>query len=221
MEECRILDALNGIVLSGEVLLEQFHEAFLKRTKTALKHSGELRVFLDQLDILKGCDQRNEFSVAGLDILFQCLKQTNKNYPLAVRNALKELGYGKNEDELQLDEIITRLEPGEPEIADNMRATFCLIHRIMVDQETTSANGLRPLYQLSKIRPSEVPKCCSIMVTAFTLLQVRQSRLAYLEIGSRCDWKDEAPLEKYLSTIATLNELLWTYFCSAHIEFDR
>jgi len=40
--EHRILDALNGLVRSGELLLEQFHEAFMRRTKTKWEHLDQV-----------------------------------------------------------------------------------------------------------------------------------------------------------------------------------
>lgn len=42
LEERRILDALNGFVRSGELLLEQFHEAFMRRTKKKWEHQNQL-----------------------------------------------------------------------------------------------------------------------------------------------------------------------------------
>jgi len=175
MAEHRILDALNGLVRSGELLLEQFYEAFLRRTKTKWERDVEMRMYLQELDILQKQEPRNKFGDPGLDILFRFLKQTNKHYPLAVRNAIKDLGYGKKPEDLQLDDIIISLEPAELDIADNMRAILCLIYRIMADQDIAEVRELCPLYELSKIEPSHVPKCCSIMITAFTLFQVRRS----------------------------------------------
>lgn len=175
MTENRILDALNGIVRSGEVLLEQFHEAFVQRTTKKWEHSFEMRKFLHELDILRNQEERNKFGAQGLEILFKFLKHTDKHYPLAVRNAIQDLGYAKNpaEKELQLDDIINRLDPAEIEIEENMRATFCLIYRIMLDQSPEDVRKLCPLYELETIDTPNIPRCCSIMISTLTLLQVR------------------------------------------------
>ncbi|PVI04775.1 hypothetical protein DM02DRAFT_142337 [Periconia macrospinosa] len=102
LQEELLLDSLNGIVLSGDLLLEQFHELVMKRTYARFRDSGDFRIFLRELDVLQpqedGDEMPPEFDAEGVDVLFRFLAhpKIGKNFPVAVRNALKELGFPDN-----------------------------------------------------------------------------------------------------------------------------
>jgi ppGpp synthetase/RelA/SpoT-type nucleotidyltranferase len=127
IQEQRILDALNGIVLSGDLLLEQFHELVKARTYKRFAHVDELRGFLRALNILQVSKVPEAFLEGGLDVLLEFLKKKKKNYPQAVRLAIKDLGL---EDNPNLDQVMTRFRPQfTPQ--DSMILCICLIFHIL------------------------------------------------------------------------------------------
>jgi hypothetical protein len=156
VQEQRILDALNGLVQSGDLLLEQFHELVMKRTYAKFAHVDELAAFLRGLDVLQGPHKPRKFAGGGLDVLLAFLKSEGKNYPLAVRTAIKELGFPEDP---KLDDFMrTRFQPAfEPD--DSMLATICLIRHMLSDPYQGGGTDL-PLAK----------KCC-VMISAMTLLQ--------------------------------------------------
>lgn len=154
-QEERVLDALNGLVQSGDLLLEQFHDMVLKRTFTRFAHVHDFGIYLDNLDLLVSSEETRKFEEGPLDVLLEFLRLQDKDYPLAVRNAVKELGFS---DEPKLDDVVATFQPPfKPD--DSMTATLCLIYRMLPqltdDKKTESAPGRR----------------CRVMMNALTLLQ--------------------------------------------------
>lgn len=157
--ERAILDALNGLVLSGDLLLEQFHELVRERTYKPFNNVHELANFLSTLDLLlctRDCPKLD--GDLELGILLGFLKTQKKNYPLVVRNAIKELGFP---DEPTLDQVIQAFKPPGPRIKSSMCAMLCLIRNMVSDPPRTTPPGLYVPYS----------RKCRIMMKALYLLQ--------------------------------------------------
>ncbi|KAF2254768.1 hypothetical protein BU26DRAFT_559427 [Trematosphaeria pertusa] len=159
LQEELLLDSLNGLVLSGDLLLEQFHELVMKRTYTKFRHRDDFSSFLRGLDILQpqedSDNERPEFEVAALDVLLRFLTIIDQNYPLAVRNAIKELGFP---DEPKLETIMASLKPSfEP--AKGMLVTICLIYHLLPACSDDTKPEHPPAQQ------------CILMMNALSLLQ--------------------------------------------------
>lgn len=168
--EERILDALSGLVSSGDLLLEQFRELVTKRTYAKWGHRDELAIFLRQSDVLEKTEKKGKhehvvsyhdhFSSETSDILFRFLVKVNNNYPLAIRNALKDLGY-PHDPETKLREELRRFEPSlEPSKA--FLAPFCLISHFL-------RKGKHGETQLAG--EEDLAMKCRIMMDALILLQ--------------------------------------------------
>ena len=85
-EEHRLLDATNGLVQSGEVLLQQLQIAVETRV------SDQNEQFSDQYDLgsfLRGKMKLGKLSMDQLDILFQILKVCELDSPVQLPKALK------------------------------------------------------------------------------------------------------------------------------------
>lgn len=154
VQEERALDALNGLVQSGELLLEQFHEMVHKRTNTRWKHRDEFETYLREVDILQDLQEPLEFDPYGLEILLGLLIKEQKNYPLAVRAALKQLGFPDNP---RFDHIIAHFRP-RIEPIEGMVPVICLAHHVL------------PRYKQSEAELSS-SKQCSIMMNALHFIQ--------------------------------------------------
>lgn len=151
-EEERVLDALNGLVQSGDLLLHQFHELVQKRTYKRFTNVHELGLVLRSLDVLKDSKEPQRLIEGHLDVLFEFLHVQDKNYPIAVRNALKKLGYPK---EPWLD---ATFEP--PFDADrSMTATICLIREMIPKRSKGEEEQYAPA------------QLCVVMMRALKLLQ--------------------------------------------------
>jgi ppGpp synthetase/RelA/SpoT-type nucleotidyltranferase len=175
-QEERILDSLSGLVSSGDLLLEQFREIFDKRTYKRILYRDEFGTFLRDLDILEdpeleeGDEQQNSgycdhFGREGVDILFRFLVKRGQNYPLAVRNALKMLGYPENPDGT-LNEILNTFDP-TPTPPHGLLAPLCLIHHLLIEDDQKEKPG-GTVKIVEEFRPA---KQCDIMVNAMTHLQ--------------------------------------------------
>jgi hypothetical protein len=155
LAERRILDALNGIALSGDLLLEQFYELFTARTSKPFETIHALGNFLDEVDVLQKPVKGGKFATE-FNILLGFLKAEKKNTPLELRNAIKDLGFP---DDLQLDAIHEDFYPPfEPKV--DYLAMLCLIHQTISD---ISEKPIR-----SDLMPTEK---CKVMVQALYLLQ--------------------------------------------------
>jgi ppGpp synthetase/RelA/SpoT-type nucleotidyltranferase len=158
IEEERIFDALNGIIISGDSLLEQLHELVMKRTYTRWTKLEEFSIFLRGLDVLQDQEKHNKIGKEGLDVLFRFLIITDQNYPLAVRNALKDkMGYP---DHPRLDAIIATYKPMFEPVVGTL-ASICLINQMMPDGQVVPA---------LEVPCAGAPEC-RIMISALTMLQ--------------------------------------------------
>ncbi|RYN81868.1 hypothetical protein AA0117_g2403 [Alternaria alternata] len=175
-QEERILDSLSGLVSSGDLLLEQFREIFDKRTYKRILYRDEFGTFLRDLDILEdpemeeGEEQdsgyQDHFGREGTDILFRFLVKRGKNYPLAVRNALKKLGYPENPD-ATLKEILGTFDPA-PSPPKGLLAPLCLIQHFAIEEEQ---NEKKPEDAAKSVETYGSVQQCSIMVNALAHLQ--------------------------------------------------
>ncbi|KAH8707577.1 hypothetical protein GQ44DRAFT_816387 [Phaeosphaeriaceae sp. PMI808] len=166
LQEERILDALNGLVHSGDLLLEQFQDMVNKRTMARFKYRAELTIFfrefyITELEALEDPDEYEDPTHArseGIYILFKFLKKQDMDYPMAVRKVLKELKYPYGFD--QTEQAITQTFKNKPQLAANMSMVICLVQRLLRDQE----------YQPPQTNLSAREQC-SIMMSAMTTLQ--------------------------------------------------
>lgn len=174
-QEERILDSLSGLVSSGDLLLEQFREIFDKRTYKRILYRDEFGTFLRDLDILEDPELEGEeqqdsgyqdhFGREGVDILFRFLVKRGQNYPLAVRNALKMLGYPESPD-VTLSEILNTFDP-TPTPPKGLLAPLCLIHHLLIEDERKEKEG----WVVKTMEEFGPVKQCYIMVNAMTHLQ--------------------------------------------------
>jgi hypothetical protein len=151
---------LNGLVLSGDLLLEQFHELVRERTYKLFENVHDLAHFLSTLDLLlctRDCPKLD--GDLELGILLGFLRAQKKNYPLVVRNAIKELGFP---DEPTLDQVINTFRPPFMKIKKSMLAMLCLIRNMISDPPD---NSQPPKQYVS------YSKKCRVMMKALYLLQ--------------------------------------------------
>lgn len=172
IQEQRILDALSGLIVSGDLLLEQFRELVTKRTTAKWEHPEQFVIFLRQTDVLetqdgqyafKGSKEPQEgFRSDAIDILFRFLQGTGNDYPLAVRNALKDLGYPQ-ESEIGLSEVLSQFNPSLTP-PQGLLAPLCMIsHMLSLDER----KGKR----IAITEEPDVQEMFSIMMDALILLQ--------------------------------------------------
>ncbi|OSS43287.1 hypothetical protein B5807_12100 [Epicoccum nigrum] len=171
--ERRILDALSGLITSGDLLLEEFRESVTKRTYTRWKHSDELAMWLRETDVMKQKEmvgnkpvKRNgktarislekHFAGTGTDILYRFLTKIDHNYPIAVRDVLKSLGFPRD-PAAGLNQEREKFGPGF-NVPHGLLAPVCVISRLM------------PQTAL-ELKQHDVVEKCSIMMDAFILLQ--------------------------------------------------
>jgi ppGpp synthetase/RelA/SpoT-type nucleotidyltranferase len=208
-QEERILDSLSGLVSSGDLLLEQFREIFDKRTYKKILYRDEFGTFLRDLDILEDPELEEEddhqdsgyqdhFGREGVDILFRFLVKRGQNYPLAVRNALKKLGYPENPD-IKLSEILDTFDPA-PTPPRGLLAPLCLIHHLLIEDEQKEKEGEteEPAYEVGPV------KQCYIMVNALTHLQTfaggPEAAKCFLESNTTMTERERDSLEFMLSS---------------------
>ncbi|KAL8795009.1 MAG: hypothetical protein Q9195_002457 [Heterodermia aff. obscurata] len=87
--EQRILDAINGILLSGDLLLEQFYQMFYSRVYQRFNEVDDLARFLRDSDISQHDDL---FPAQCQTHLLGLLRKHDKNFPMAARECIKQLG---------------------------------------------------------------------------------------------------------------------------------
>ncbi|KAH8698176.1 hypothetical protein GQ44DRAFT_85636 [Phaeosphaeriaceae sp. PMI808] len=172
-QEERILDSLSGLVSSGDLLLEQFREIFDKRTYKKILHRDDFGTFLRDLDIIEDPDDedsgstghQDDFGREGVDILFRFLVKRGQNYPLAVRNALRKLGY-PDESYVKLKECIKTFDPIlEP--PQGLLTPLCLIQHFLLEDKN-KAKGKEVETPIENYSPD---KQLRIMMIALILLQ--------------------------------------------------
>ena len=172
IQEQRILDALSGLIVSGDLLLEQFRELVTKRTTAKWEHPEQFVIFLRQTDVLetqegqyafKGSKEPQEgFRSDAIDILFRFLQGTGNDYPLAVRNALKDLGYPQ-ESEIGLSEVLSQFNPSLTP-PQGLLTPLCMIsHMLSLDERKGKRTAIT--------EEPDVQEMFSIMMDALILLQ--------------------------------------------------
>lgn len=166
-QEERLLDSLSGLVSLGDLLLEQLYELVVKRTYGKIQHRDEFGMFLRNMDILNVKTEhldtnryQEDFSQSeGIDVLFQFLVQRNENYPVAVRDALKQLGYPSDPTRVFQE----KLNSFDPHISppSGLIAPLCLIRQMLGDRATQG-----------QAEKEHAPAAqCRILINALTLLQ--------------------------------------------------
>jgi ppGpp synthetase/RelA/SpoT-type nucleotidyltranferase len=172
IEEHRVLDALSGLITSGDLLLEQFQESVTRRTVAKWEHAEPFVIFLRDCDVLEeaapsdSTDSRprrwNHFSPAGIDVLYRLLVRVEKNYPLAVRNTLRDLCYPDDPD-IGLQTELNRYEPAlEAKASDGLLTPLCIISKLRPDFKTAK----RPTQNLTVVDQ------CKVMIEALLSLQL-------------------------------------------------
>ncbi|KAF2122985.1 hypothetical protein BDV96DRAFT_561791 [Lophiotrema nucula] len=166
-QEERTLDSLNGLIHSGDLLLEQFQEMLVKRTTAPFRHRAELTVYLREFfrverDLLEEDDEDltpAEFPRGeGVYILFKFLEKEEKNCPKDVRTALKELDYPYEYE--RKEQLIIQEFHNKPQLAADMSMVVCLIRHLLLGRK----------YQATRADPS-AREMCAIMMSALTILQ--------------------------------------------------
>lgn len=132
-QEEQLLDSLNGLVMSGDILLEQFYDLVVKRTTAKFQHHYDFGIYLRELDVLQPeepGDERVEFDDAGLQVLLRFLVKIGKDRPSEVRDAFRRLGFPHERDfdqYMKTEEISPKFKP-----APEMKAIICLLHHMLV-----------------------------------------------------------------------------------------
>lgn len=101
--EQRILDAINGILLSGDLLLEQFHELFYAHVFRRFNEVDELTRFVRNLGV---SHHRDLFPEQCLTNLIGLLRKHGKDFPMAARECFKQL---EAPDDQRLDDLTANL----------------------------------------------------------------------------------------------------------------
>ncbi|RDW82334.1 hypothetical protein BP6252_03446 [Coleophoma cylindrospora] len=171
VQEQRIFDAINGLVQSGDLLLEQFHELLTQRTTAKITNIYEFGYFLKTLDVLQDPKVTNSITKDGMEVLLNFLIKTGNNYPLAIRQAIKQIGFP---DQLHLNDIISMFDPTfEP--AEDMKTVICLIHHLIPEYSSVVQISL-PVRQTEDFESYQPGDKCCIMMSALGLLKVFLSR---------------------------------------------
>jgi hypothetical protein len=160
LEERRILDALNGLIQSGDLLLEQFQSKFLSRTSDPLNQREDFKSFLR--GFLKPDDDDRDLEPAelprseGIYLLYKFLVMKRMNTPSQIRAVLESLKYPC--EHLATEREIRSTFYPVPTIAADMSLVVCFIREVLFDQ----------LY----LAPQEpgVSDMCAIMMSALTTL---------------------------------------------------
>lgn len=171
-EEHIVFDALNGIIQSGDLLLEQFQSMVHRRTYRAFQSPHELGDYLQKADVIQHLTEKPCFSSQGLEILLDFLRHSHvkKDCPVEVREALKSLGYPR---EVKHDKGISRFLP-ELNCVGDMQVIVCLM-----------ADNLPKRYQPRAFEDLTSDCICHIMMSALKLLQslfhLHEDANAYLQ----------------------------------------
>lgn len=161
-EEERTLDALNGLIQSGDLLLESFQEMLLKRTSMPFKFREQLTDFLrrffnadhDDDDLEPATFPRGE----GIYILFKFLEKEGLNSPMKVRRSLEVLCYPFEHHDKE--QQIRRSFNPVPTFAPDMSVVLCLIRDFLREKAYAAPQEHRCAKDM-----------CAIMMSALTILQ--------------------------------------------------
>jgi ppGpp synthetase/RelA/SpoT-type nucleotidyltranferase len=197
IQEERILDALNGLIQSGDLLLESFQEMLVKRTSQPFKYRDQLTDFLrsffnSERDMRDGDDEEDDLKPAKLPrgeaiyILFKFLEKKKLDSPLQVRRSLVLLHYPYGHH--QKEEQIRRTFKPVPEFDPDMSVAICLIRHLLRNEPYTA--------------PPE-PECAkdmlAIMMSTLTTLQ--------LALGTRTPEKARDYLQRTNMTMEQIESI--------------
>lgn len=161
LEEERILDALNGLIQSGDLLLEQFQKMYIRRTAQTFKYREDLmrflRGFLDYEDFGRNLQPVEFPRGEGVYILFKFLQQENLATPTQLLPELENLGYPCNYREKE--ELIRKTFNPVPDLAPNMSLVICFIRHMLHGKEYKAPQ-----------RAHSVANMCGIMMSTLTTL---------------------------------------------------
>ncbi|OAG04469.1 uncharacterized protein CC84DRAFT_1176683 [Paraphaeosphaeria sporulosa] len=157
-EEHRVYDALNGLIQSGDLLLEQFQSMVHGRTYRPFESPHELGVHLGNADVLQDLKEKPMPPSEGLEILLRFLRHPSvgKDCPFKLRGALKRLGYPTG---IVPKKSIDQFQP-KFECVHEMELVVCLFaDNLPTPDPNTSSEDLAS------------DKLCRIMMSALKLLQ--------------------------------------------------
>ncbi|KAF2731813.1 hypothetical protein EJ04DRAFT_514291 [Polyplosphaeria fusca] len=166
IEEERTLDALNGLIQSGDLLLEQFQEMVIKRTSLPFKHREQLTTFLrsywdcgeDEHGESGDYEQAKFPRGESIYILFKFLEKERLNSPMAIRRSLTQLQYPyQHVDKEKL--VFIGFSP-IPKVASDMSVVICLIRDLLKE---------KPYMAPTQVRTGQ--DMCAVMMSALTILQ--------------------------------------------------
>ncbi|KAJ4302657.1 hypothetical protein N0V90_001546 [Kalmusia sp. IMI 367209] len=162
LEEERILDALNGLIQSGDLLLEQFQKMYIRRTSQPFEYREDLMHFLRSFlnpDDADGDLESAQFPRGeGTYILFKFLQKEKLNTPMQVLPELEKLGYPFHYRPKEV--LIREIFRPVPKLAPNMSLVICLIRHLLHEKKYEASPEPRP-----------VPAMCAIMMSALTMLE--------------------------------------------------
>ena len=162
LEEARTLDALNGLIHSGDLLLEQFHTLRRARLLQPFEHREQLTSFLrtyfnqrlGEEDLERAVFPRGE----GIFILFKFLEHEKLNSPIDVRIALQQLKYPF--EHKQKEGLIEKSFVPPVDLAPNMKAIICLIRHLLREQPYEGPTTTKTTSEM-----------CATMMSALTMLE--------------------------------------------------
>jgi hypothetical protein len=160
LEERRILDALNGIIQSGDLLLEQFQSKVVRRTSQPFKAQDDLTQFLRSF--LNPDDDGNDLEPAklprseGIYLLYKFLVMKRMNTPSQTRAVLESLKYPCRH--IAAERMIRSSFYPIPTLAADMSLVVCFVREVLIDEPY-----LAP-------KEPKVSDMCAIMMSALTTL---------------------------------------------------
>jgi hypothetical protein len=160
LEERRILDALNGLIVSGDLLLEQFQSKFLSRTSNPLNQREDFKSFLR--GFLNPDHRDSDLEPAelprseGIYLLYKFLVMEGMNTPNKIRAVLESLKYPYEHPATER-EIKNTFFP-VPKLAADMSLVVCFIREVLFDKQYLAPQEPR------------IPDMCAIMMSALTTL---------------------------------------------------
>ncbi|KAJ4302821.1 hypothetical protein N0V90_001712 [Kalmusia sp. IMI 367209] len=159
-EEQRVFDALNGLIQSGDLILEQFQAMVHRRTYRRFVSHHELAGYLRTADVLRNLEDKPNFESEDIEIPLKVLRhvlhQVGRDCPFEVREALKRLGFPRY---MRPDKSIAQFRTGLERVPE-MELIVCLI-----------ADSL-PKHKQPRDFDSSTPYgICHILMSAMKLLQ--------------------------------------------------
>lgn len=161
LEEERILDALNGLIQSGDLLLQQFQQMYMTRRSLPFVHREDLMNFLRRFLSPNNIDYDLEAAPfprdEGILILLKFLQMENMNTPRQILPELEKLGYPFHHR--AKEDLIRKSFAPVPKLAPKMSLVICFIRHLLHDRS----------YEAS-VEPRNVAEMCAIMMSTLTTL---------------------------------------------------